>query len=109
MTRRIVLLTKDIEFKNFVKISALTLTKLNYQVDIFKEIRKDIDLIIMDLDYTENLEVLKSIRQNPELKNKKIIGIISTPADNKIFFDSGCDSVMSKKEFEVAGNNILMY
>jgi hypothetical protein len=124
MTRRITLLTNDSNFENFVKISALTLTKLNYQVDIFKEIKKDIDLVIMDFDNLENLEILKSVRKNPELKNLKIVGVIneafptSPPrrifktlgtSPYKIFFESGCDSVMTKNEFEVAGNNILMY
>jgi hypothetical protein len=109
MTRRIVLITNDIGFENFIKISALTLTKLNYQVDIFKEVKKDIDFVIIDFDYPENLDVVKSIRQNPELQNKKIIGVASVLTDKKIFFESGCDSVMTKKEFEVAGNNILMY
>ncbi|MFA5403443.1 MAG: hypothetical protein WC358_00740 [Ignavibacteria bacterium] len=109
MTRRIVLLTNDSNFENFVKISALTLTKLNYQIDIFKEVKKDIDIIILDFDNQENIEVAKSIRKNPDLQNKKIIGVISTLTDKKIFFESGCDSVMTKKEFEVAGNNILMY
>jgi|WetSurMetagenome_2_1015567.scaffolds.fasta_scaffold01297_8 hypothetical protein len=120
MTRRIVLLTNDIEFENFIKISALTLTKLNYQVDIFKEIGNDIDLVIIDFDNPENLEVLKSIRKISEFQNKKIIGVISNGSETfpirglgtssyEIFFESGCDSIMTKKEFEVAGNNILMY
>lgn len=120
MTRRIALLTNDYNFENFIKISALTLTKLNYQVDIFKEIKKDIDLVILDLDNPGNLEILKSVRKDSALKNKKIIGVISKNIDSftvgelgtspyKIFFESGCDSIMTKKEFEVAGNNILMY
>lgn len=110
MTRRIVLLTNDSNFENFVKISALTLTKLNYQVDIFKEIKKDIDLVIIDFDNPENLEILKSVRKDAAVKNKKIVGVISEKTDQtKQIFESGCDSVMTKKEFEVAGNNILMY
>jgi len=109
MTRRIVLLTNDINFENFVKITALTLTKLNYQVDIFKETRKDIDLVILDFDDPENIEVLKSIRKNPDLQNKKIIGVATDLADKKMFFETGCDSVMTKKDFEPAANSILMY
>jgi hypothetical protein len=110
MTRRIVLLTNDISFKNFVDISALTLTKLNYQVDISYRIREDADLIIIDFDYPENIEVLKSIRLDSGFKNKKIVGIITDKKNNSEgIFKAGCDSLMSKKEFEVAGNNILMY
>jgi hypothetical protein len=109
MTRRIVLLTNDSNLENFVKVSALTLTKLNYQVDIFKEIKKDIDLIILDFDNPENLKILKKVRKDDALKNKKIVGVITIVKDKKIFFENGCDSVMTKKEFEVAGNNIIMY
>ena len=109
MTRRIVLLTNDINFENFVKISALTLTKLNYQIDIFKEVKKDIDLVILDFDNPGNIDVIKSTRNNPNLKNKKIVGVISEITDKKIYFEAGCDSIMTKKEFEVAGDNILMY
>jgi hypothetical protein len=110
MTRRIVLITNDDSFKNFVDISALTLTKLNYQVDISPELREDADFVIIDFDYPKNIEVLKSIRQNNRFKNKKIFGVI-TDIKNKSeeIFKSGCDSLMSKKEFERAGNNILMY
>jgi hypothetical protein len=109
MTRRIVLITQDIEFDNFIKITALTLTKLNYQVDIFRELRKDIDLVIIDFDSPESIKTVKSIRSNPELKNKKIVGVASVLTDKKVFFVCGCDSVMSKKEFEPAANSILMY
>lgn len=110
MTRRIVLLTKDNNFKSFVNISALTLTKLNYQVDISESIRQDADLIIIDFDNSENTEILKSIRKDPEFKNKKIFGVISDfKHKSDEIFKAGCDSLMSKKEFERAGNNVLMY
>ena len=109
MTRRIVLVTDDAEFENFIKIAALTLTKLNYQVDLFKEFRKDIDLFIIDFDSADSLQAVKSIRQNPELKNKKIVGVADVVTDRKIYFKSGCDSVMSKKEFQPIASNILMY
>ncbi len=117
MTRRIALLTKDKHFESFIKTTVLTLTKLNYQIDIFKEIKKETDLVIMDFDDEKNLEILKTVRKNPELKNLKIVGVINEAfrtrtlgtSTYKICFESGCDSVMTKKEFEVAGNNILMY
>lgn len=110
MTRRIVLITNDVQFENFIKTTALTLTKLNYQIDIFKEIKKDTDLVIMDFDTPDNMDILKSIRKTPYLKNKKVIGVMSEKDDriNQIF-EAGCDSIMTKKEFEVAGNNVLMY
>ncbi|MBI5403052.1 MAG: hypothetical protein HY959_06600 [Ignavibacteriae bacterium] len=109
MTRRVVLITQDSDFEMLIKMSSLTLTKLNYQVDIFQEIRKDIDLIIIDFDIKENFDLVKSIRANPEFKNKKIVGVATALTDKKIFFDCGCDSVMSKKEFAPAADNILMY
>jgi hypothetical protein len=110
MTRRIVLLTEDKSFKSFVEISALTLTQLNYQIDISTSIRQDADLIIIDFDNSENIEVLKSIRQDPVYKNRKIFGVISDFKNKSDeIFKAGCDSLMSKKEFERAGNNILMY
>ncbi len=109
MTRRIAFFTNDCSFESFVKTTALTLTKLNYQIDIFNEIKEDIDLVILDFDNPENIDVIKSTRNNPNLKNKKIVGVISEITDKKIYFEAGCDSIMTKKEFEVAGNNILMY
>lgn len=109
MTRRIVLITQDGEFEMLVKMASLTLTKLNYQIDIFQEIRKDIDLIIVDFDMKENSDLVKSIRLNPEFKNKKIVGVAGAITDKKIFFECGCDSVMTKKEFAPVADNILMY
>lgn len=109
MTRRIALITQDRDFEMLIKMASLTLTKLNYQVDIFKEIRKDIDLFIVDFDTGENTELVKSIRSNPEIKNKKIVGVASAITDKSVFFSCGCDSVMTKKEFAPAADNILMY
>lgn len=109
MTRRITLLTKDSRFESFINTIALTLTKLNYQIDIFKEIKEDIDLVILDLDEPESIEVIKSTRNNPNLKNKKIIAVVSNIIDKNTYFEVGCDSVMSKKEFELIANNVLMY
>lgn len=109
MTRRISLISDDNTFENLVKTTALTLTKLNYQVDIFREIKKDIDLVVLDFDNPENINILKNIRKNPSLKNKKIVGVATALTDKKILFESGCDSVMSKKEFTAAINNILMF
>lgn len=109
MTRRIALLTKDKHFESFIKTIVLTLTKLNYQIDIFKEIKKETDLVIMDFDDKENLEKLKYIRSNNIIKNKKIIGLITDIKNKNLLFDSGCDSVMSKKEFQSIADNILMY
>lgn len=109
MTRRITLISDDNSFENLVKTTALTLTKLNYQVDIFSEIKKDIDLVVLDFDNTENIIILKNVRKNPSLKNKKIVGVATSLTDKKILFESGCDSVMFKKEFAAAINNILMF
>jgi len=109
MTRRIVLITQDSEFEMLVKMASLTLTKLNYQIDIFREIRKDIDLILVDFDTQASIDLVKSIRSNPEFKNKKIVGVAGAITDKKVFFDCGCDSVMTKKEFAPIADNILMY
>jgi len=109
MTRRIVLITRDNDFEMLVKMASLTLTKLNYQVDIFQEIRKDIDLVIIDFDSPENLDLVKTIRTNPEFRNKKIVGVAGAITDKKVYFDCGCDSIMTKKEFAPVADNILMY
>lgn len=109
MTRRIVLITQDRDFEMLIKMSSLTLTKLNYQVDIFQEVRKDIDLLIIDFDTQANRDIVKSIRTNPEFRNKKIVGVATALTDKKVFFDCGCDSVMTKKEFATVADNILMY
>jgi len=110
MTRRIVLFTNDKSFEKFIEITALTLTKLNYQIEILKAEIPEVNLIIIDFDDSENLEKLKSIRNKKEFRNKKILGVLSNEQSEKNYlFDAGCDSVFTKKEFEKAANNILMY
>ena len=109
MTRRISLISDDNSFENLVKTTALTLTKLNYQVDIFGEIKKDIDLVVLDFDNPENINIMKNIRKNPSFKNKKTVGVATELTNKKTFFEAGCDSVMSKKELSAAINNILMF
>lgn len=110
MTRRIVLLTRDKSFEKFVTITALTLTKLNYQIDISPAIRSDASLIILDFDNSDNLDMLKFLREDPIYKHKKIMGVVTETQNNfEKIFKAGCDSIMSKKEFQVAGNNVLMY
>jgi hypothetical protein len=111
MTRKILLISKDEEFIRFVEISTLTLTKLNYQVDIIRNINDYIDLAIIDFDLSDAGDYVSQIRSNKSIKNKKIIGVYSSSEKiNKTeIFKIGCDSLMSKKDFEKAGNNILMF
>ena len=110
MTRRIALITNDKSFEEYVKMTALTLTKLNYQVDIQKIEIPSANLIIIDFDDKQNLEKLKNIRKEKIFQNNKILGVLSDGStDKKDLFEAGCDSIITKKEFEIAANNILMY
>ena len=66
---------------------------------------------IIDFDAIDSLEVVKLFRNDEIIRNKKIIGVYTS--DNNInrneIFETGCDSLMSKSEFEKACNNILMF
>lgn len=120
-TRKILLISSDAELINAVRISALTLTKLNCQVsveteDSFETALKNskavnLDLIIID-NCTENIsaeKLITSIRKNKESANKKIILIFDKEVEKQTMFNAGCDSVMSKEEFRKVVNNILVF
>lgn len=119
-TRKITLVTADKEISGIVKVSALTLTKLNCQVSIeeagsFSEaVEKsspvNIDLIIIDADSKDinAPELIREIRQRSGSKSKKIMVIHSGEINREEIFEAGCDSIMRKDEFKRVINNILV-
>jgi DNA-binding response OmpR family regulator len=123
MTRKVLLITEDLNLKQFVEISAITLTKLNCQVELIsfsvydecKRISGDsnLDLILLDLELTNfpSDKYIDEIRNSENSKNKKIIAFAEI-IDNKEkenIFKSGCDSIMTKDELKSALNNLLQY
>lgn len=114
MTRKILLISDDSEFKSFINIATLTLTKLNHQVTITED-KTDghIDWMIVDMDTnTEpNFEFIMNSRNTGQNKNIKIVSVLSAVNDEikDRLFKSGCDSVMTKREFQAAANNILIF
>ena len=120
-TRKILVVSSDPELNGIIKISALTLTKLNCQVSIIETAVQEtalkesgvvnLDLIIIDLDEKkfDPLILIKDIRSNGDSKIKKIISVYSDKADKDETYKAGCDSIMSKSEFKKAVNNILKF
>ena len=114
MTRNILLISDDGDFKGFLNIAALTLTKLNHQITI-TENKNDgqIDWIIIDIDTnTENsFAYIKNARRSEQSRNIKIFSVTTniTNEIKKQLFEIGCDSIMTKKEFMAAANNILLF
>lgn len=119
-TKKILLVTSDKELSDIVKISALTLTKLNCQVEIGESFEyedtlnlsneENLDMIIIDAD-NKNLNAVKlidEIRSHKESTSKKVMTVYSDKIDKNEFFNSGCDSVMTKEEFKRVLNNILV-
>lgn len=118
-TRNVLLITSDKGLSEFVKISALTLTKLNVQVsieeagDYVTAVQKSrpeiIDMIIIDevIENVDNITLIREIRKNTASKNKKIIMLYSNRVSKEEIFNAGCDSLMSKEEFKRVVNNIL--
>lgn len=114
MTRKILLVSDDNEFKGFLKIASLTLTKLNHQITITED-RNDgyLDWMIIDMDSDSdsNLDFIINTRKSEANKSIKIVSVI-TNITNELrvrLFQSGCDSIMTKKEFIAAANNILIF
>ena len=120
-TRKILFISSNIELIDILKISALTLTKLNCQVSIdcstefdkiIKESKTDnLDLIIIDFD-EKDLDVLKlilEIRNSRDSKSKKIISVYSETINKEQVYKAGCDSIMSKDEFKKVVNNLLQF
>lgn len=120
-TRKILVVSSDSELNSIIRISALTLTKLNCQVSIIetdipetamKESKiVNLDLIIIDLDDKKfnGLELIKEIRSDKDAKVKKIISVYSDKVDREETYKAGCDSIMSKDELKKVVNNILQF
>ena len=118
-TKKVLLATVDKHLSETIRISALTLTKLNCQVsieectietDILKKSgEENLDLILLDKDlFPQEIHgIISEIRKNINSKNKKIILLYSDQIDKEKIFEAGCDSVMSKSEFVKVVNNIL--
>lgn len=120
-TKKILLLTSDPEIKEIVKISALTLTKLNCQVSIIEteeksaalreSLSENLNFILLDLDLKnfEPIGFIKEVRADSKSAGKKIISIHSGSVDSNEIHSAGCDSIMSKEEFRKVVVNILKY
>jgi len=118
-TRRIVLVTNDGDLKLNVKISAMTLTKLNCQMTIdeandLAEARRisaspDVDMVIVDATggFSEVAGIISSIRNEAGSRTKKVIALCGTDEIRQDIFKAGCDSIFTKEEFRKAMNNIL--
>ncbi len=118
-TKKILLFTDDSDLAMQVRMSALTLTKLNCQVTLDevndvtiipeRSSSPQLDLIIIDATDRTDLacSLVSSIRENEGSARKKILVISDGDSRDKIF-RAGCDSVMEKKEFCRAVNNILV-
>lgn len=119
-TKKILLVTSDKELTGIVKISALTLTKLNCQVEIGESLEygdtlnlskeENLDMIIIDADNKElnAVKLIDEIRSHKESSSKKVMTVYSDKIDKDEFFRSGCDSIMTKEEFKRVINNILV-
>jgi CheY-like chemotaxis protein len=114
MTRKVLLVSNDKGFKDFIHIATLTLTKLNHQITITED-KKDghIDWMIvdMDTDVEENFTFIIESRKSEANKKIKIVSVLSVITDEmrEKLFKSGCDSIMTKKEFQAVANNILIF
>jgi CheY-like chemotaxis protein len=113
MTRKILLISDDEDFKGFLNIATLTLTKLNHQITITED-KNDghIDWMIIDMDTNKeiNFEFIRRTRSSQQNKNLKIVSVL-TNISNEVrtqLFQYGCDSIMTKKEFIAAANNLLV-
>lgn len=121
MTRKILLVTENKEISEYVRISALTLTKLNVQVELvisdnLEEIKKNsidqnLDNIFLDLDFTKKdaLEIIREVRSNPLSGKKKIVAFYMGERDREEIFKAGCDSIMRTDEFKRIAANLLQF
>lgn len=115
-TKRVLVISGDKELRSVIRMSAVTLTKLNCQIALNESedsaegmVSANTDLIILDADIgiSRTLEIIKGIRNNADISGRKIITLCETETCRSDLFAAGCDSIMSKKEFYPAVNNIL--
>jgi CheY-like chemotaxis protein len=118
-TKKVILISSDSETEGIIKMSALTLTKLNCQiaVEVLSEMTEilqsssspDLDLIIIDSrnEVAEPASLIAQIRKEPGSGTKKILFIFDQEVNRESIFEAGCDSIMSKAEFKRVVNNIL--
>ena len=114
MTRKVLLVSNDKGFKDFIHIATLTLTKLNHQITITEDkLDGHIDWMIVDMDTdTEgNIAFILESRKSELNQKRKIVSVLSNVTDEikERLFKSGCDSIMTKKEFQAVANNILIF
>lgn len=119
-TRKVMLVTNDADISVIIRISALTLTKLNCQISIDEpenmdaalnaSVAPDLNLIIIDNDRSSDdaVSMIGSIRKKEGSAAKKILLIHSGEIYKDPFFKAGCDSIMKKDEFKRVVNNILV-
>lgn len=121
-TKRIITVTNDEEIISFIKIKALTLTKLNHQVTVeFMSNPEEIlnrasdsntDMIIVDIGFDDCKNIISSIRKTTTSSSKKIFGISKqelTKEQKNEIFSTGCDSIMTWKEFSAVVDNVLRF
>jgi CheY-like chemotaxis protein len=114
MTRKVLLVSNDKGFKDFIHIATLTLTKLNHQITITEDKRDghiDWMIVDMDTDTEENIAFILESRKSEANKKIKIVSVLTAITDEmkEQLFKSGCDSIMTKKEFQAVANNILIF
>lgn len=120
-TRKVLLISSDKSLTEVIKISSLTLTKLNCQVSfedtsdydtaLIKSKVLNLDLILVDndLEGINSVKLINEIRKDINSKNKKIITLHSSDLNKDEIFKAGCDSIMTKEEFRKVVNNILVF
>lgn len=113
MTRKILLVSDDTDFKSYLKTVTLTITKLNHQITITED-KSDgfIDWAIIDFDTNteNNLIFARESRSGGKMHNIKFVAVLTETTDEKKseIFASGCDSIMTKDEFRKVANSILL-
>ncbi len=119
-TKKVLIMSEDKDIMGIVRISALTLTKLNCQISVMEEHSSegviknsespDLSLIIIDCDknHSESASLISEVRKQEGSAKKKILLIHSDKIDKNPFFIAGCDSIMKKDEFKRVVNNILV-
>ncbi|MEO6696118.1 MAG: response regulator, partial [Ignavibacteria bacterium] len=111
-TKKVLLISTEKDLIEIIKISALTLTKLNCQVSFDDTVdekliieitsAENLDLIIVDLDEKtlDPISTIGKIRSYPGSVSKKIISVYFNEVNKDKVYEAGCDSIMSKDELK---------